>query len=85
MAARLVRPDAVASPNRDGVEAGLVEHLPRRRDVEQRDRGAAEAVDVAETGDPGQLERAHGAFAAIWTLSPILYPWSSAVFRSITT
>ena len=76
-------PTPSRAPTAMASKPNFVEHLPRRRDVEQRDRGAAEAVDVAETGDPGQLEGARRPSPAIWTLSPILNPWSSAVFRSI--
>ena len=46
---------AVLRCDGDGVEAGLAEHGPRGLDVEQRDRRAAEAVDVAEARDAGQL------------------------------
>ena len=50
-------PDAVARPHGDGVEAGFPEHLPRGRDVEDRDRGAAEAVDVAEASNARERVR----------------------------
>ena len=56
-------PDAVARPHGDGVEAGFPEHLARRRDVEDRDRGAAEAVDVAEASNARERVRAHRALA----------------------
>ena len=58
---QLLLADAVLRRDGDRVEAGLAEHAAGRLDVEERDRGAAEAVDVAELDDPGQLVAAHRA------------------------
>ena len=64
----------------------LVEHLARGRDVEERDRGAAEAVHVAEADDPGERVRARpGPSPATETCSPSSKPCSSAVLMSTTT
>ena len=60
---QLVLADTLAGADRDRVVAVLREHLACRGDVEEGDRGAAEAVDVAEPDDPGELVGADGALA----------------------
>ena len=54
---------AVLRCDGDGVEAGLAKDGPRSLDVEQRDRRAAEAVDVAEARDAGELVALDRPFA----------------------
>ena len=55
---QLLLRDTLARGDGDGVEARLAQHASCGLDVEERDRRAAEAVDVAEAGDAGERERA---------------------------